>query len=299
MFQKIILITGFLGSGKTYFINRLLDQSPKERWGVIVNDFGAQNIDITLLRNISSGIPAYPVSNGCICCSAKDGLKNAFQFFKNQSIENIIIEASGLFNGSDIYDICSQTRHLFIACVLDARDILTKRTLSIEAKSQLQSADAIVLSHLDELDALSVAEAQSKAIVYNKDAIILNNSQKDIWEYLEAQTQHDAEQNHHHGHHHHEPTLSECELKIPTMADKGSLDYLTYILSHAPFGQILRAKGYIKMGNQYYLLQLTSYDYSATPVIESKEIIKLAGIVSVFGYNLKVDELQFAVSNVK
>lgn len=298
MFQKIILITGFLGSGKTYFINQLLDQSPNGRWGVIVNDFGAQNIDITLLRNISQGIPAYPVSNGCICCSAKDGLNNAFVFFKEQSVENIIIEASGLFNGSDIYNILSQTQQLFVACILDARDILTNRNLSIEAKSQLQSADAIVLSHLDELDALSVAEAQSKAIIYNENAMILNNSQKDIWEYLEAETQHDAEENHHHAHHH-EPTLSECELKIPTMADKGSLDYLTYILSHAPFGQILRAKGYIKVGCQYYLLQLTSYDYSATPVAESKEIINLAGNISVFGYNLKVNELQFALSNVK
>lgn len=297
MFKKIILITGFLGSGKTYFINRLLDQSPEGRWGVIVNDFGTQNIDATLLRNISSGLPAYPVSNGCICCSAKNGLKNALNFFKEQSVENIIIEASGLFNGSDIYDILSQTQYLFVACVLDARDILTNRKLSIESKSQLQSANAIILSHLDKLDAISVVEAQSKAIIYNENAVILNNSQTDVWGFLEIQPQYDLTHRHHK--HHHEPTLSECELKVPLLADKGVLDYLIYILSHAPFGEILRAKGYIKVDNQYYLLQLTSYDYSAVPAAESEDIKKLAGVLSVFGYNLEANELQLAINNIK
>ena len=62
----ILLITGFLGAGKTTLINRLLSEPQGRRLAAIVNDFGAIDIDATLLRSVSEDVIS--LKNGCICC---------------------------------------------------------------------------------------------------------------------------------------------------------------------------------------------------------------------------------------
>ncbi len=65
------IITGFLGSGKTTAIIRLLNNKPAgDKWAVIINEFGKVSIDSQTLRSSSDSGNIYEVSGGCICCSA-------------------------------------------------------------------------------------------------------------------------------------------------------------------------------------------------------------------------------------
>ncbi|MFV0431665.1 MAG: GTP-binding protein [Alphaproteobacteria bacterium] len=294
MFQEIILVTGFLGSGKTYFIQQILSQKPQQRWGLIVNDFGKHNIDMALLAKVSKGVPAYPISNGCICCSAKDGLKTALDYLKQQELKHIIIEASGLFNGAEISNLAAVTQNLKIVCLMDSRDILHNKALNNDAKAQIEISHALILSHMDKLDSLTAAEVQSKASYYHPTAIILTSEQQNLWEALEQLNRMPV------GKHHkqYEHDIMQKDIQIPLLNSKDDLEYLLYLLSSEQFGQIIRAKGFIKVENKPYLLQLNYYEYTVTPIEDNDSYQEMHNQLSVFGYQLKADMLQSAIKQM-
>ena len=63
----VTLITGYLGSGKTTFINQRLLNADGVRYAVLVNDFGELNIDAELIK--TSTERTISMINGCVCCS--------------------------------------------------------------------------------------------------------------------------------------------------------------------------------------------------------------------------------------
>lgn len=68
----VTVLTGFLGAGKTTSVNRLLAEDHGRRLAVLVNDFGAANVDSELIVGINSGTVS--LANGCVCCEIRDDL---------------------------------------------------------------------------------------------------------------------------------------------------------------------------------------------------------------------------------
>ncbi|MEN9785697.1 MAG: hypothetical protein RLZZ299_961, partial [Pseudomonadota bacterium] len=69
----VTVIAGFLGTGKTTLLQRLLPQLPG-RSAVVVNDFGTARIDATLLGGAAT---LTDIPGGCVCCTAPEGLADA------------------------------------------------------------------------------------------------------------------------------------------------------------------------------------------------------------------------------
>jgi len=92
----VTLICGFLGAGKTTLLNRLLANPMGRRLAVLVNDFGAINIDADLI--VAADDTGIALSNGCICCSIRDDLALALLQLRRDrpEIDHILIEASGI-----------------------------------------------------------------------------------------------------------------------------------------------------------------------------------------------------------
>lgn len=97
----IMLLTGYLGSGKTTLVNNILSNSKGYRFAVIVNDIGEVNIDASLIQK--GGIVTeeqnnlVALSNGCICCSLQtDLLEQIAELTKSNQFDYIVIEASGV-----------------------------------------------------------------------------------------------------------------------------------------------------------------------------------------------------------
>lgn len=91
----VILLTGYLGAGKTSVLNNLL-RHPSARVGVIVNDFGELNIDAGLISNQVNEPVA--ISGGCICClTDAGGLEDALAAMAapKHKLDAIVVEASG------------------------------------------------------------------------------------------------------------------------------------------------------------------------------------------------------------
>jgi G3E family GTPase len=92
----LTIITGFLGAGKTTLLNHILRGDHGLRVAVLVNDFGAVNIDAQLVVGVQG--ETVDLSNGCICCTIRDDLlKETVKLLRRpQPPEYIIIETSGV-----------------------------------------------------------------------------------------------------------------------------------------------------------------------------------------------------------
>ena len=91
----ITVLTGFLGAGKTTLLNRILTGNHGLRVGVLVNDFGAINIDAELVVGVEGGMIS--LANGCVCCEIRDDLVESVDALlaRPNAIEYILLEASG------------------------------------------------------------------------------------------------------------------------------------------------------------------------------------------------------------
>ena len=97
--KPIIVVTGFLGSGKTTFLKHLIKNSNK-KFGLLINEFGDVGIDGDLIKTCSScnDDSIIELNNGCICCTVQEDFIPAIKTLLNQNIEldGIVIETSGL-----------------------------------------------------------------------------------------------------------------------------------------------------------------------------------------------------------
>ena len=97
----VLLLTGYLGSGKTTLVNHILTNRKGIKFAVIVNDIGEVNIDASLIQK--GGIVAekddslVALQNGCICCTLKmDLVDQLSDLVKTGQFDYIVIEASGI-----------------------------------------------------------------------------------------------------------------------------------------------------------------------------------------------------------
>ena len=97
----VLLLTGYLGSGKTTLVNRILNNSKGIKFAVIVNDIGEVNIDANLIQQ--GGVVGMKddslvaLQNGCICCTLKmDLVEQLHQIIALHRFDYIVIEASGI-----------------------------------------------------------------------------------------------------------------------------------------------------------------------------------------------------------
>ena len=109
----ILLLTGYLGSGKTTLVNHILSNERGIKFAVIVNDIGEVNIDADLIeRGVvvdSKDDSLVALQNGCICCTLKmDLVKQIEDIMAMGRFDYIVIEASGICEPAPIAQtICS------------------------------------------------------------------------------------------------------------------------------------------------------------------------------------------------
>jgi len=153
----ILLVTGFLGAGKTTLVNHILQQADGRRIAAVVNDFGAINIDAELIAGAEDGVVS--LANGCICCSLEGDLLRTLANLLRRTPrpEAIVIETSGVADPEDIIRnlmdpvIWREAPLETVLCVADAAspEADLEDTLLM---SQLRAADLVALSKGDLVD---------------------------------------------------------------------------------------------------------------------------------------------------
>lgn len=154
----LTVIGGFLGAGKTTLLNYLLRSQHTERVLVMVNDFGAINIDAELIiAQPGEANDIITLSNGCACCSIGGDLMQAFLRIASMPIppDRIVIEASGVAEPDRIAQIgriSAGLRDEGVVTLVDAaaiRNQASDRYIGTLVLKQLKTADIVVINKTD------------------------------------------------------------------------------------------------------------------------------------------------------
>ena len=155
----LTVIGGFLGAGKTTLLNHWLAHAGGRRLAVLVNDFGALNIDAGLVaRNAGETIA---LSNGCVCCQIGDDLSGALAQVLDtaERFDAVVIEASGVSDPWRIAQLGRADPGLALDGVVVLVDAGTVRALwgdpllSDTIERQLRAADLVVVNQVDRVAA--------------------------------------------------------------------------------------------------------------------------------------------------
>ena len=153
----VTVLTGFLGAGKTTLLNRILTGDHGLRIAVLVNDFGAINIDADLVVGVEGGGDIVSLANGCVCCNIRDDLMSAVKQVaaRPERPEYIVLEASGVAEPSGIAmtfidaSLHGSIRLDSILCVMDASQIFSAPELLDLKLRQIAFADMLILNKTD------------------------------------------------------------------------------------------------------------------------------------------------------
>ncbi|SDI33934.1 CobW family GTP-binding protein [Desulfosporosinus hippei] len=166
---QLILLTGFLGTGKTTLMERLLHYYKDSPVGVIVNEFGEINIDARLLEK--DGTIMRELSNGSIFCSCiKENFIKALIDMSSPNFEYLFIEASGLADPGNMQQILEVIEKYTVhpyhysgsICVLDGEAFLELKDLLPAVGNQLTQAGVVLVNKEDLISPVIKDEIQAE-----------------------------------------------------------------------------------------------------------------------------------------
>lgn len=169
----VTILTGFLGSGKTTLLKRVLHESHGMKIAVIENEFGEENIDTDILKTESKE-QILQMSNGCICCTIREDLREALQLLAAKrrkglvDFDRIVIETTGLADPGPVAqtffmdDEIAETYLIdSIITLVDAKHANQQLEDRQEARRQVGFADQMFLSKTD-----LVTDAEKDALIH-------------------------------------------------------------------------------------------------------------------------------------
>jgi G3E family GTPase len=179
-----ILITGFLGSGKTTFIKRLLERfSDGRKIGIIQNEYASANIDTEELKGTGKKFEVLEINNGsvfCICLLA-NFIDSMAAFINEYHPELLILEASGLSDPIAIAEVLQHKKldekvYLHQAwCIIDAQNYLKSGRMIDRLTRQIRIADNLIINKTD-LGKKNIPEIRNDLKSLNAYATILEST---------------------------------------------------------------------------------------------------------------------------
>lgn len=161
------VIGGFLGAGKTTLLNHWLRHADGRRVAVLVNDFGALNIDAALIASNSGDTIA--LTNGCVCCQIGDDLSLALMqvLERADQFDAVVVEVSGVSDPWRVAQMGRADPGLYldgVIVIVDASVALAQSQdplLADTLQRQLVAADLVLVNKIDLVDAQERAALRS------------------------------------------------------------------------------------------------------------------------------------------
>lgn len=274
VFMKILVVSGFLGAGKTTFIQELVRRTGRD-FAIYENEYGQADIDARRLRQ-DSDLKVWESTENCICCSGKQDFATSVLTISNTiDPEYLIVEPTGVAKLQSILDNVNQVAWERISLlapvtVVDAVSWQNQRTDFPEIfDNQLSAAASVVISKLAPGSEDAAEPIKQLAAEMNPQAeVIAESSYADIpdewWNALLTRA------------------LDGSVLKDPASEKDEGLDLETMALTHAElpspthliwlldaasagvFGKLARAKGTLPCGNQWVKFDLVERAWAIT-----------------------------------
>ncbi len=189
----VLLLTGYLGSGKTTLVNKILANKKGIKFAVIVNDIGEVNIDADLIQQ--GGVvnkkdeSLVALQNGCICCTLKmDLVEQLREIIEMGRFDYIVIEASGICEPAPIAQtICSipSMGPKYIQGGIPRLDCIVTVVDALRMRDEFGNGDNLKRTNLDEDDLENLVIQQLEFC----NIILLNKASEVTAEELDHVTQ--------------------------------------------------------------------------------------------------------------
>ena len=179
--SKLVLLTGFLGAGKTTFLNHILEEFSGTKVGLIVNEFSGTGVDGALIRQDIPGAKMIELNNGSIFCACiKDSFVDSLISLADRDLDYVFVEASGLADPSSISSILDQIRTLSGAsydycgavCLVDALYFPKYLKLLLALRRQVEYSRAVILNKTDLVDEEQLSQVEASIREINPKAAI-------------------------------------------------------------------------------------------------------------------------------
>ena len=292
--MKILLVSGFLGAGKTTFIKEMAKNINLE-FVVLENEYADIGVDKDFLDE--KNLDVWEMSEGCICCSMKGDFKSSIKrIYSEINPEYLLIEPTGLGMLSSIIENIKE---------LNNEDIEILRPISlIDVTSfdeylesfnnffldNLNNTGKVILTKLESIDPLEIENIKNRILELNADLEIETNDYRNYpkeWfaELLNRNLENKViDKNFSMGTHINLRTFSKENINLKTMDELG---LLLNRLVNGDFGKVYRAKGIIKVDGYWGKFNLV-YKNFEMEAIEKAEITKIV----VIGNNLDIENLE-------
>ena len=199
----VLLLTGYLGSGKTTLVNRILRNERGIKFAVIVNDIGEVNIDESLIAEggiVGKGDDSLvPLSNGCICCTLKmDLVQQLSDIAQSEKFDYIVIEASGICEPAPIAQTISAYPQIYPQLARTAKAKLDNIVTVVDAlrmRDEFNKGNDLMKENIgeDDLESLVIQQVEfCNTILLNKASEVSKEDLekvKDILKHLQPEAE--------------------------------------------------------------------------------------------------------------
>lgn len=266
--MKILVVSGFLGSGKTTFIRSMV-RGRQVKFCVLENEFADSSIDTAILQQ-EPGLDVVDVVSGCICCSSKNDLvTSVMTIFSSIRPDVLVIETTGVGLLSNVMATLRTIEHNSLE-VLKPVSILDTNTVHGKLASQdmvfldqIRSAGIVVLSKCETMPIEERMAISQKVRILNPTAISsldhYSNQSSDWWCSLfndQAKDDHVLTIE--------VPTWDSLSLKKIQLRNELELLRILENMSHGLFGNIQRAKGILPCGDHWLKFDFVGDRYSVS-----------------------------------
>lgn len=269
MGTNINIVSGFLGCGKTTFLNKVIPNMQGSN-ALIENEFGNIGIDGDLIQH---SLPIKEIYSGCICCTVTENFNKALEeLVLEYKPDNIFIEPSGVGSLSDILKVCNRvslnsTLNIKIRDVITIVDVDSFNDYSENFGSfyldQIENAQMIFLSHFENLVDSEVEEIIGKISLINPKATIFKEpwislSGEEIVETINSMESYEIELKD-------RPAFLAANKMFQTFSidklrafSEEEIDKILLSLNQQEDGFIVRAKGIVQLSTK----KLVYFDYT-------------------------------------
>lgn len=271
--MDVLLVSGFLGAGKTTLIKQFLSYKTETlgKIAIIVNEVGKVGIDGTLLEG--RDVDLIEITSGCICCTIKTDFSRAVKEIHDRvNPDFLVVEATGVAQPGDILDIlidpplCEFSRIRNMITVVDAEFFRAREFLGPFYDNQIRLADIVVLNKVDRVDEATLGKVTKLIREMNTDTVIhpVHYCKVDPWLLLKGShtdkgVRISESDPHEHDH------LSGFQTFSYENSDPLDRKKLTGFLDSLP-PNLFRLKGWVLFADGAFHLDFTAGRYRLTPL---------------------------------
>ncbi|MCD7944590.1 MAG: GTP-binding protein [Clostridia bacterium] len=274
--MKILIVSGFLGAGKTTFIKALIKHT-NENIVVMENEMGDTTLDSQAISS-AGGAEVYDFMEGCVCCNMKDSFATSLLAVENTlSPDYVVVEPTGAAMLGNIIEnvrkICYErisllpslaivTPHSFAANMTEFGGVL---------RDQISNAETIVFSKLDRADAAETADVADKIRRMNRSAKIISEPYGTLsdewWHSLLSDEKRDENRGFTAGRHSEFDELEELSYRRIYFRSEADLIIFANDALFGRLGDVVRIKGVVRAGTEWMSVNLADsvYEISGAP----------------------------------